>query len=59
MADRSVTIELLLKAKDTASSVLAKIVGGVKFRDSEISVVAGKILRGNLAFFGGRAGRRS
>jgi len=53
MADRNLALQLIISAKDTASGVLAKIVNVVKFLDSEISVVAGKIREKFGDLFGG------
>lgn len=53
MADRSVAIELLLKARDLASAPIRSIVSGIKFLDSEISVIAGKIRNSFSGLFGG------
>ena len=53
MADRSVAIELLLKARDLASAPIRGIVSGIKFLDSEISVIAGKIRNSFSGLFGG------
>lgn len=53
MADRNLALQLIISAKDTASGVLSKIVGAVKFFDSEISVVAGKIRDSFSSLFGG------
>ena len=53
MAERNLVLQLLITAKDTASSVLSGVVGAVKFLDSEISVVAGKIREKFSDLFGG------
>lgn len=53
MADRNLALQLIISAKDTASGVFAKIVSAVKFLDSEISVVAGKIREKFSNLFGG------
>jgi len=53
VADKSVAIELLLKARDLASAPIRGIVSGIKFLDSEISVIAGKIRGAFSGLFGG------
>lgn len=53
MADRNLALQFIISAKDTASGVLAKIVSAVKFLDSEISVIAGKIREKFSDLFGG------
>lgn len=53
MAGSSVVVELLLKARDLVSSPIRGIVSGIKFLDSEISVIAGKIRNSFSGLFGG------
>ena len=53
MADRNLALQFIISAKDTASGVFAKIVSAVKFLDSEISVIAGKIREKTSDLFGG------
>lgn len=53
MTDRNLALQFIISAKDTASGVFAKIVSAVKFLDSEISVVAGKIREKWSDLFGG------
>ena len=53
MPDRNLALQFIISAKDTASGVFAKIVSSVKFLDSEISVVAGKIREKWSDLFGG------
>ena len=53
MAGSSVVVELLLKARDLVSSPIRGIVSVLKFLDSEISVIAGKIRRAFSGLFGG------
>jgi TP901 family phage tail tape measure protein len=53
MAGSSVVVELLLKARDLVSSPIRGIVSVLKFLDSEISVIAGKIRGAFSGLFGG------
>jgi TP901 family phage tail tape measure protein len=53
MAGSSVVVELLLKARDLVSSPILGIVSVLKFLDSEISVIAGKIRGAFSGLFGG------
>ncbi|MDG4562560.1 MAG: phage tail tape measure protein [Candidatus Competibacter sp.] len=53
MAGTSVVVDLLLKARDLASAPIRGIVASIKFLDSEISVVAGKIRDAFSGLFGG------
>ncbi len=53
MAGTSVVVDLLIKARDLASAPIRGIVAGIKFLDSEISVVAGKIRNAFSGLFGG------
>ncbi len=53
MAGTSVVVDLLLKAKDLASAPIRGIVASIKFLDSGISVVAGKIRSAFSGLFGG------
>ena len=49
-AERNLALQLIISAKDQASSVLSKLFG---FLDSEVSVVAGKIRDAFSGLFGG------
>lgn len=53
MAGSSTVVDLLIKAKDLASAPIRGIVASIKFLDSEISVVAGKIRDAFSGLFGG------
>lgn len=53
MAGSSTVVELLIKARDLASAPIRGIVASIKFLDSEISVVAGKIRDAFSGLFGG------
>lgn len=53
MAGTSIVVDLLLKARDLASAPIRGIVASIKFLDSEISVVAGKIRDAFSTAFGG------
>lgn len=53
MAGTSIVVDLLLRARDLASAPLRGVVATVKFLDSEISVVAGKIRNALAGVFGG------
>ena len=53
MAGTSVVVDLLLKARDLASAPIRGVVASIKFLDSEISVVAGKIRDAFSGLFGG------
>lgn len=53
MAGSSTVVDLLIKAKDLASAPIRGIVASIKFLDSEISVVAGKIRSAFSGLFGG------
>ncbi len=53
MAGSTTVVDLLVKAKDLASAPLRGIVASIKFLDSEISVVAGKIRGAFSGLFGG------
>ena len=44
MAGSTTVVDLLVKAKDLASAPIRGIVASIQFLDSEISVVAGKML---------------
>lgn len=53
MAGSTTVVDLLVKAKDLASAPIRGIVASIKFLDSEISVVAGKIRGAFSGLFGG------
>jgi len=53
VAGSSTVVELLIKARDLASAPIRGIVASIKFLDSEISVVAGKIRDAFSGLFGG------
>ncbi len=53
MAGTSIVVDLLLRARDLASAPIRGIVATIKFLDSEISVVAGKIRDAFSGLFGG------
>ena len=53
MAGSSTVVDLLIKAKDLASAPIRGIVASIKFLDSEISVVAGKVRDAFSGMFGG------
>ena len=53
MAGSSTVVDLLIKARDLASAPSRGIVASIKFLDSEISVVAGKIRDAFSGLFGG------
>ncbi len=53
MAGSTTVVDLLVKAKDLASAPIRGIVASIKFLDSEISVVAGKIRDAFSGLFGG------
>ena len=59
MASRNVVLQILIGAKDTASSILLGVIKTAKLLDSEMSVIAGK-LRSSFsnAFLGGLEGSK-